>query len=150
MAYGTCSICGCTDDNCNQCVKKSGNPCFWVDAGHEICSVCYDELVLSDANSSRIPINLIMNLTKKELEFTKDFISKLEYFRDNIKHAFPRFSGYERTLIQIRNTDLWIDAHIGKHPLLQEFRTYVLEEMKTLGIERWPDYVYKDRNHFKK
>ena len=149
MSYGTCTICGCTDNNCSQCIEKTGEPCFWVDSGHEICSACYDDLVLSDQNESRIPIPLIMNFTKEELDFTETLMDKIKLFRDDVKHANPRFSGYETTTIRIRNIDLWIDANIGKHPLLQEFRTYVLEEMKVLNISKWPDYVYKEQNHFK-
>lgn len=33
-----CRICGCTDDNCSQCVEKTGEPCFWVEA--DLCSAC--------------------------------------------------------------------------------------------------------------
>lgn len=150
MSYGTCTICGCTDYDCSKCIEKTGEACYWVDAGHLICSACYDELVNSDSNVSRIPINELMNFTKDELEFTKCFISKMESFRDLIKRASPNWSSYDQTLVQIRNIDLWIDAHIKNHPTLQEFRTVVLEEMKELKIERWPSSIYKTGNHFKK
>jgi hypothetical protein len=34
----TCEICGCTDEDCSQCVEKTGSPCNWV--GDELCSAC--------------------------------------------------------------------------------------------------------------
>ncbi len=34
----TCRVCGCTDDNCSECVKRTGKPCHWVEA--DLCSAC--------------------------------------------------------------------------------------------------------------
>lgn len=39
-----CRVCGCTDNDCSQCVAKTGEPCHWV--AEDLCSAC-----------SRIPIN---------------------------------------------------------------------------------------------
>jgi len=33
-----CRICGCTDDDCHQCIEKTGQPCHWVEA--DLCSAC--------------------------------------------------------------------------------------------------------------
>ena len=33
-----CRACGCTDDDCSQCIEKTGQPCFWVEAN--LCSAC--------------------------------------------------------------------------------------------------------------
>ena len=33
-----CRVCGCTDDNCSDCVAKTGQPCSWVDC--DLCSAC--------------------------------------------------------------------------------------------------------------
>lgn len=38
MVRRTCRVCGCTNDNCEQCVEKTGSPCFWVD--RDLCSAC--------------------------------------------------------------------------------------------------------------
>ena len=35
---GVCRVCGCTDDNCSQCVEKTGEPCYWVEP--DLCSAC--------------------------------------------------------------------------------------------------------------
>lgn len=42
MISGTCKICGCTDNDCTQCIEKTGNPCYWVDDAHTLCSACDD------------------------------------------------------------------------------------------------------------
>jgi hypothetical protein len=34
----TCRVCGCTDDHCPQCIKKTGNPCYWIEP--DLCSAC--------------------------------------------------------------------------------------------------------------
>jgi hypothetical protein len=33
-----CRVCGCTDDNCRQCIEKTGQPCYWVEK--DLCSAC--------------------------------------------------------------------------------------------------------------
>jgi hypothetical protein len=33
-----CRVCGCTDDDCLQCVMKTGEPCHWV--ADDLCSAC--------------------------------------------------------------------------------------------------------------
>lgn len=33
-----CRICGCTDDDCRQCIEKSGEPCQWIEP--DLCSAC--------------------------------------------------------------------------------------------------------------
>ena len=40
----SCRICGCTDDDCRQCVEKQeGEPCYWVEP--DLCSACALEAV---------------------------------------------------------------------------------------------------------
>ena len=41
-----CRICGCTDYDCNQCIKKTGQPFYWVE--DDVCSCCADELDIND------------------------------------------------------------------------------------------------------
>ncbi|MDR1278598.1 MAG: hypothetical protein LBK02_07595 [Treponema sp.] len=33
-----CRVCGCTDDDCHQCIEKTGHPCHWVE--EDLCSAC--------------------------------------------------------------------------------------------------------------
>lgn len=37
----TCRVCGCTDNDCRQCIKKTGVPCYWVEK--DLCSACITE-----------------------------------------------------------------------------------------------------------
>ena len=34
----SCRVCGCTDDDCRQCIGKTGRPCHWVE--EDLCSAC--------------------------------------------------------------------------------------------------------------
>ena len=36
-----CRVCGCTDEDCSQCVEKTGGPCHWVEP--DLCSACVGE-----------------------------------------------------------------------------------------------------------
>ena len=40
-----CKYCGCTDEDCHQCIDKTGGPCSWtVRSGKDsVCSRCYAE-----------------------------------------------------------------------------------------------------------
>jgi chromosome partitioning protein len=38
-----CRICGCTDDDCRQCIEKTGKPCHWV--AEDLCSACKTTVV---------------------------------------------------------------------------------------------------------
>ncbi|MFL5327375.1 MAG: hypothetical protein ACJ8C4_00540 [Gemmataceae bacterium] len=33
-----CRVCGCTDDDCKQCIRMTGRPCHWVEP--DLCSAC--------------------------------------------------------------------------------------------------------------
>lgn len=36
-----CRLCGCTDNDCRQCIKKTGQPCHWVEI--DLCSACVEK-----------------------------------------------------------------------------------------------------------
>ncbi len=36
-----CVNCGCTDNDCRQCIEAQGRPCHWVSPGK--CSRCFDK-----------------------------------------------------------------------------------------------------------
>ena len=46
----TCRVCGCTDNDCRQCIEKTGGPCWWVQP--DLCSACYDELTTAATNDA--------------------------------------------------------------------------------------------------
>jgi len=33
-----CRFCGCTDDDCSQCIERTGSPCWWHT--EDVCSAC--------------------------------------------------------------------------------------------------------------
>jgi hypothetical protein len=33
-----CVVCGCTDDDCSDCIKRTGQPCHWI--AQDLCSAC--------------------------------------------------------------------------------------------------------------
>jgi hypothetical protein len=35
-----CRGCGCTDNNCIECIERTGEPCHWI--GPNLCSACED------------------------------------------------------------------------------------------------------------
>lgn len=37
---GKCAECGCTDDDCSQCIEKTGAPCYWANDEKTLCSAC--------------------------------------------------------------------------------------------------------------
>jgi hypothetical protein len=37
---GVCVFCGCTEENCQHCIDKTGRPCFWANAERTFCSAC--------------------------------------------------------------------------------------------------------------
>lgn len=41
--FQTCRVCGCTDNDCRQCIEKTGYPCMWVEK--DLCSACEDKTV---------------------------------------------------------------------------------------------------------
>lgn len=44
----TCRICGCTDDDCSQCIEKTGDACYWIE--DDLCSACTGELEIQTEN----------------------------------------------------------------------------------------------------
>jgi hypothetical protein len=34
----TCRVCGCTDDDCSDCIRRTGAACHWIEA--DLCSAC--------------------------------------------------------------------------------------------------------------
>ena len=39
----TCRMCGCTDDDCSECIEKTGAHCHWVEP--DLCSACVTTII---------------------------------------------------------------------------------------------------------
>jgi hypothetical protein len=37
-----CAVCGCTDDDCSGCIRRTGVPCYWI--AINLCSACEDAI----------------------------------------------------------------------------------------------------------
>jgi hypothetical protein len=37
---GVCRICGCTEEDCSECIMATGEPCTWADGTEAICTRC--------------------------------------------------------------------------------------------------------------
>lgn len=45
----SCRICGCTQNDCRQCIEKTGEPCHWVE--EDLCSACVNEVEEKSADT---------------------------------------------------------------------------------------------------
>lgn len=75
--------------------------------------------------------------------FIESYISQINYFNEEVKY-FEK--GENET--PLKNTNLWIEAHIKLFPELQVFRNFVLDKLKELEIEPYPKYIYENENHY--
>ncbi len=37
---GKCRCCGCTEEDCRDCLERTGRPCTWADESTTLCSAC--------------------------------------------------------------------------------------------------------------
>lgn len=37
---GICRVCGCTEDDCRSCIKRTGRPCSWANTERTLCTAC--------------------------------------------------------------------------------------------------------------
>ncbi len=37
-----CRRCGCTEEDCSGCIRRTGEPCYWV--AHDLCSACVESM----------------------------------------------------------------------------------------------------------
>jgi ParB family transcriptional regulator, chromosome partitioning protein len=67
-----CRVCGCTEDDCRQCVEKTGEPCHWVE--DDLCSACVEEDTAGPPwtylvrNQKGLPLYLLKARSKEQAE----------------------------------------------------------------------------------
>jgi len=94
-------------------------------------------------------VTALFNAPRAYLDFIENYISTIKYFYEAVEY-YP-FSGSRQDQYEtrIQNTDLWIESRLEYVPGLTEFRTHVRAEMKRLGIEQYPSYIYApENNHY--
>ena len=55
MKEESCRVCGCTENDCQQCIEATGQPCHWVEA--DLCSRCaaeQDAAISAEMNGSGV------------------------------------------------------------------------------------------------
>lgn len=71
----TCRVCGCTEDDCSQCIEKTGNPCHWIEQG--LCSACQEEKPAATTNKKIEPIIKFIKFRAAKTKGESHLISKL-------------------------------------------------------------------------
>jgi DNA polymerase III sliding clamp (beta) subunit (PCNA family) len=64
----SCRICGCTEQDCRQCIEKTGGPCHWVEK--DLCSACVEEasLIIQSHKTSKMKFTTETNNLKEALQ----------------------------------------------------------------------------------
>jgi outer membrane murein-binding lipoprotein Lpp len=66
-----CRVCGCTEDDCERCITRTGSPCHWVD--YDLCSACETNPVNNhkENSMSKIGEQISEALAKFEEDYSK-------------------------------------------------------------------------------
>lgn len=132
-----CRICGCTDDNCKQCIERTGKACHWVEA--DMCSACSENR--DKVQSLFLPSGIIETVVTFLTEYRKmeqNSVAKNKKILKKIIH--PNVFDHIVDSWQRRNNDfgdffLNLD-HATQGLLLQEFG---------LKIDGLTDYIDKKK-----
>lgn len=92
----SCKYCGCTDDNCSQCIEKTGEPCYWLE--ENVCSACFE----IDKNYKRLN-NLNTNEIKLVLTSLENLSQYVATLNDNEVDNYLKF---ERLINQKLNLSI--------------------------------------------
>ena len=104
VAVRTCRKCGCTDDDCRQCIERTGEPCRWVEA--DLCSACADAWRSTSIDALEISDVLNRELREIGVVFAGDAADWLDYqltperTARRLRDPRPR---HERAIGQVRD-----------------------------------------------
>lgn len=64
-----CRVCGCTEEDCSQCIKKTGKACHWVE--QDLCSACVEEpeIKVIDTRASTSPETITQSSNNTDMNF---------------------------------------------------------------------------------
>ena len=74
-----CVVCGCTDDNCQVCIERTGKPCTWDPdfTRHDVCTACSGVYYMATAKQ-RFVAALLGDLSDRaELYRIRDFAVRM-------------------------------------------------------------------------
>jgi hypothetical protein len=85
----TCRVCGCTDDDCRQCIEKTGEPCYWVE--EDLCSACAQTI---NTNKNYFITSLFIKISGAIIR--EIVVADKKYFAvmlncDNIESLYKKF-----------------------------------------------------------
>lgn len=95
-------------------------------------------------------LNNLFKLKKENRKHIIEYLDKVSELDEVVMILSGSYRGKDQCMTRLRNIDLWIDARIKERPYLHSFRLHVLKKMNELKVEPWPDFVYRDNNHYKK
>ncbi len=94
MKQMKCKVCGCTDDDCRQCIEKTGHPCHWIKK--DLCSACNDLKITKQINM-KLYIAINGDMSSKIILFAENRkearkICKARIKKDELEDRFPVLS----------------------------------------------------------
>lgn len=116
----SCRVCGCTDNDCRQCITKTGSPCYWVEA--DLCSACVpaeetiafipiaDPITVIGTPELSISNNSKPNDNMKNLTLQREPLLKVLKKIKEVVAPKPTLPVLENVLINVRLTDIEIVA----------------------------------------
>ena len=88
-----CRVCGCTDDDCRQCVEKTGHPCRWVE--EDLCSACAGEMRV-ELNLDGGMVSSMTIKTEADIREAGEFIGLVRRMRKAQKDFFQFRDGMRK------------------------------------------------------
>ncbi len=74
-ALRTCRECGCTEDNCSQCIEATGEPCHWVEV--DLCSRCQvEEMRPAFMDETRVSLEAHFYSVLKKTDIAEELLAK--------------------------------------------------------------------------
>jgi hypothetical protein len=106
-----CRICGCTDEDCSDCITRTGRPCSWAEP--DLCTAC-------------VPLRL-----------TPDMVEVVE---ECIEKAFPAGAKLSATTCE-RHGFIRIEDALNKRSLLTLDESKPADHALALLFVRTPDFL---------
>ena len=121
-----CRVCGCTDDDCAQCVEKTGTACHWVE--DDLCSAC-------EVNNGAVIIN------PKSGEEGQPLVTPIQEIKKE-KKVKP-----EKNTLPTSNTETI--PEVKKEELAKVDNSEKFKELMGLGTHAMTDFALGDNKYEK-
>jgi hypothetical protein len=122
-----CRVCGCTQNDCSQCIERTGTPCSWVD--ESLCSACLNPEPKED------PMDTEIKKLLGENEDLKGEVLKLQFRLKRAEGAV--FENGQKAYEYDKLKPLYDDLD-KKYKNAQEAKSGILEELNQLKAKLSP------------